>query len=693
MARFERNVSSGCTASSVLPDWLSLYVVIVEWLRDHGLLRKIGEKFRIYRQGGYTGEDVFMFLLALFCSGLRIGVKPFWERSLPHGGRLAALAGRSKWPSQASMSRALDATDTRLVTEFLDWLLVEVPSQWHKPTGCESYVVGNGAVWHVFDWDTKVQAFRQRGLPTGIAFPEPKRRVDDISAVGYAGRKRGQVQLSVSKVQHRGSSQWVAVDVQPGNGDLTCQQEMAHASVSFWAKANGVRPEECILVSDGAQGGRVQVKVGESSVVRFLSRACDYQVLESEPVSEILQEAQWMVVSNSGSGPQRYAAELGHKCFGNGPRIRYVVTRHQSFGLNEKARGAGREIDGWHYELFSSNVPTESFSASELVQLYYGRCAMENQLACENREFGLEHLFSMHPPGQTVAVGIAMFVWNMKLHLGIAVAQATGELPTQHKDTTTTASSPKRELALTTISEGMTDNDDECESKVPILPGRIPASEVDIDAIPVAVIDRCLERNKGWAWAPEKRGFICPAGHPVANMGARQQGLGSIHLVFRGFKRHCISCDIRHKCSKSTSRHFRKAIAITLTPEQTRRVTGRSLSPFAKRPRKTWQWILPTASHSRVMLGKMKHPTLLPAELRKSIDRQCWSIHAAVTIHGQKELSRPHSPFIAHTDSERQRRRKTWQQRRAWNALPESTCVKTTIKGSPGLAHLFGVPL
>lgn len=214
---------------------------------------------------------------------------------------------------------------------------------------------------------------------------------------------------------------------------------------------------------------------------------------------------------------------------------------------------------------------------------------------------------------------------------------------------------------------------------------------MNTDAIPSDVIGRYLERNEGWTWTPERGGFTCPAGNPVVGIGARQQSRGSLLLLFRGFKRHCVGCDIRHRCSSTTSRHYRKELSLTLTPDQIRAITETGLQPVS-RPESSWQWIPPSSPQRRFAAVDVRGPTLLPAELRKFIDRECWSLHTAVRINPGPELPKVSSPYIAVTSSKRQRRRQTWTERRAWNALADSASVVTTLKGSPNLARLFGAP-
>jgi hypothetical protein len=96
---------------------------------------------------------------------------------------------------------------------------------------------------------------------------------------------------------------------------------------------------------------------------------------------------------SSGSGPTRLAAELGDVLLQpskntttnegerfEAVRVRVVVSR---FAAAQKS-GAGVVIDGWQYELYATDLPTEAWPAAEIVELYYGRCGQENRFAQED---------------------------------------------------------------------------------------------------------------------------------------------------------------------------------------------------------------------------------------------------------------------------------------------------------------------
>jgi hypothetical protein len=105
-----------------------------------------------------------------------------------------ALFERDRLPARSTLSRFLAALTEEAVealrTLFLDDLLSR-PLSNEKQTG--GLVDREGQEWVVFDIDGTREAARQRALPQTEEFPPVFRRLDDVCAPGYTGRKRGQV--------------------------------------------------------------------------------------------------------------------------------------------------------------------------------------------------------------------------------------------------------------------------------------------------------------------------------------------------------------------------------------------------------------------------------------------------------------------------------------------------------------------
>ena len=105
-----------------------------------------------------------------------------------------ALFGRDRLPSRSALSRFLAALTQAPVealrTLFLDDLLSRQLTP-DKQTG--GLVDRAGHTWVVFDVDGTREAARQRALPQTNDLPPTFRRLDEVCAPGYRGRKRGEV--------------------------------------------------------------------------------------------------------------------------------------------------------------------------------------------------------------------------------------------------------------------------------------------------------------------------------------------------------------------------------------------------------------------------------------------------------------------------------------------------------------------
>ena len=130
-----------------------------------------------------------------------------------------ALFDRDRLPSRSALSRFLaaltEAPVEALRTLFLDDLL-ERPLTPDKQTG--GLVDRAGNTWVVIDLDGTREAARQRALPKGDDLPPAFRRLDDVCAPGYTGRKRGEVVRTRTTVAQAHSYQWLGSFGNRGNG-------------------------------------------------------------------------------------------------------------------------------------------------------------------------------------------------------------------------------------------------------------------------------------------------------------------------------------------------------------------------------------------------------------------------------------------------------------------------------------------
>ncbi len=156
---------------SRLPEWAVEYSLIVRHLLATGRLEELAKRLRIAR-AGYAGLDIALFLLAFFCWGKSSSLSRFGSESAGWGPQLAALAGRSAWPSASRLSRGLAVADRCDLDTFGVWLLgagaggTELLAH---PLAMATDT--HGEPWAVFDFDPTVETLRQRALPEGADLP------------------------------------------------------------------------------------------------------------------------------------------------------------------------------------------------------------------------------------------------------------------------------------------------------------------------------------------------------------------------------------------------------------------------------------------------------------------------------------------------------------------------------------------
>ena len=150
-------------------------------------------RFTRKRFGRYEVIDFLAVLFGYAISGERT-LEEFYERLQPFAGLFMALFDRDRLPSRSALSRFLAALTEEPVealrTLFLADLLAR-PLTPDKQTG--GLVDRQGHSWVVIDIDGTREAARQRALPKGDDLPSAFRRLDDVCAPGYTGRKRGEV--------------------------------------------------------------------------------------------------------------------------------------------------------------------------------------------------------------------------------------------------------------------------------------------------------------------------------------------------------------------------------------------------------------------------------------------------------------------------------------------------------------------
>ena len=395
----------------------------------------------VNRSGGYSGLNAFIFMMLFFCSPLFRSFRAFEEDIAAHNEHIAAIAGFRRLLSTSSLSRLLLRITQEEVDNFSSWILLDFPNILpilERPDVLHIDRAGNP--WHILDMDPTCEGVRERGLPEDVDLPKGNRRNQNVAQKGYLGRKRGQKIVRRTAVFHSGAKIWVQCSVGSGKGVHSYQLEKAfQTAADLHARLNSTNTSRMLMRFDGEFGHNRTFALGQKHGISVLTRISHYNLFKDIRILERMNSGKWMVVPDSGSGPKRFALDLGiieltsteQRYLEEGvpidpQKVRVVVTRHES-GL---ARGAGKFLDGQKFELFAASNSLEAeFSASDLVFLYFGRTSQENNFLLAKKENRLKTTYCAELPGETFAQLVSLGVWNMKVARGEMLSQFTGVSP------------------------------------------------------------------------------------------------------------------------------------------------------------------------------------------------------------------------------------------------------------------------
>ncbi len=508
------HIQTSSESNPAPPCWFGEVVLLSGYLRQHGILSKISEQVRLARKrfGRYEVIDFLAVLFGYAISGERT-LEAFYERLQPFALPFMALFERDRLPSRSALSRFLAAlTETpveALRTLFLDDLLGR-PMTHDKQIG--GLVDRTGSEWVVLDIDGTREAARQRALPKAADLPEPFRRLDDVCAAGYTGRKRGEIVRTRTVVSQAHSYPWLGSFGNRGNGRYREELRKALAAIGRYLTAHQLTQERALLRLDGQYGtGAV---LSDLAGFAFVTRGKEYSVLDHPLVQARLHlppdqfqqrlESQ-MVRSLYNCSPVPVGPE--------GVLCRVVVATHPA---TKKKSPVGVTRAGMVYELFFSNLPQQAFTASDVVELYLHRGAFEPALADEDEEQDPDRWCSQSAWGQEAWSIISQWVWNLRLELGHQL----------HPD-----------LVRTT-------------EFAPALPSPSPhAAPASGYAPPQVGLPWKAGRFSGQDFPLQPDGTLrCPADQKLLAHEQRREADGSLRVVYGASIHSCRPCPLREQC-------------------------------------------------------------------------------------------------------------------------------------------------
>lgn len=658
--------------ASRLPDALVEGAALLLDLRRRGVVDDVARRLKIRRQGGFCGLDVWLTLMLYMTTGADVGVRKFWDVVRPHVPALAALAGRRRLPSPASLSRALDAVEPGLLREQASWLLCGVPgldAVLRHPSVQTYDARGDG--WHVFDLDPTVRTLRHRSLPVDDDLPEPVRTSADTAAPGHAGRKRGDVQFRRMSVQHAGSSAWVHDHLSPGNGDGMLDFEPALDSIVATCERLGAPRSRALVRMDGEHGNVPWFSACRQRELPFVTRLNRPKLLEDVDVLDRLRKATWSFVPDSLSGPQRSATDLGVLTVRPDRKtkrpdgsaydpvtVRVVASRYPRSG----AANRGRVLDGWQVELFAVDLDAQAWPATDAVAQFFGRASQENRFAQEDRELGLDRIVSYHLPGQELATLVGLSLWNLRLARGFELEPPPDVRPVQqlrrHRRDDRAPPSWPRDPVLDEV-----------------------LTELDWPTL--------LAKRPGWSFDADTRELRCEEGRLLTLTTVRPEphAVGLTSVVFCRPHGGCEDCRARQGCLRSGRPLASKHVELSVPSGVAERLRARLARVRGKSDRAAATTIQAVAAAPGPL--DITEPLFLPAQARDRFHR----LFRAVTLHVEVDLpapSRPRPTLVASDVGGRQRRRKSWAQNVARNALPDGARVRLTVEAPTEVRHLLG---
>lgn len=279
----DSSVTIQTSAQSVpsTPAWFGEVTLIAHYLKQQGVLSALEERVRFARRrfGQYDLIDFVAVLLGYAISGEQT-LEAFYERLQPFALAFMALFGRNRLPHRATLSRYLSSLDQATVkalrTLFLEDLLA-------RPLVKEKQLGGlwdrREEQWRVFDVDGTRQAARQRAVPQIEEVPAVQRRLDEVCAPGYLGRKRGEVVRTRTTAIQAHTHQWIGTFGGAGNGDYRGDLLQVGEAIRAYLTAQHLPFSQGVIRLDGQYGNGAIVEDLAGLGLGYMMRGKDYNLL------------------------------------------------------------------------------------------------------------------------------------------------------------------------------------------------------------------------------------------------------------------------------------------------------------------------------------------------------------------------------------------------------------------------------
>ncbi len=399
---------------------------MVHHLTTEGVLDAFGHQVRLVRGrfGSYEPIDFLALLMGYAISGERT-LSDFFERVTPFETAFMALFGRRCLPHRASLSRFLADVDHPCLEAFRALFQQKSFVQGWTSESIGGIFDRQDHRYIVFDVDATRQAARQRALPCAPELPPARRRLEGVCALGYKGRKRGEVVRTRTTALQIHTRQWIATYAGRGNGDYRGELASALQAITTYLAQFALTTQVALVRLDGQYGDASVIAQIIQSGVYLVTRGRGYQLLEHPQIQQVLAHPPTANVSSVTTGEVVELFDAGWMHLDERLFLaRVIVARHRT--APGKSMTVGKFIGEWVYELFITTLDANGFLAEDVLDLYHGRGAFEAVLSDEDVEEDPDRWCSYTECGQELWQIACQWVWNLRLTLGQTMQAGKG---------------------------------------------------------------------------------------------------------------------------------------------------------------------------------------------------------------------------------------------------------------------------
>jgi hypothetical protein len=478
---------------------------------------------------------------------------------------------------------------------------------------------------------------RQRALPSTPDRPPAQRRLNEVCAPGYLGRKRGETVRTRTTVLQAHTHQWVGTFSGPsgaGNGDYRRELRQAMQAISVYMKAHSLPLSRAVVRLDGQYGNGAIV--ADLAGLAYVMRGKDYDLLDLPQVQARLVQPPDQQITHPETGTCRALFDFPDLNLSpSGPRARVIVATHPA---TESKAPVGTTCGESVYELFYTALPRVAFTPADVVKLYLHRGAFECVLGDEDEEQDPDRWCSHTAWGQEFWLIVVQWTWNLRLELGHALH------PTPMRTT---------EFAPASANE---------------------AAEAALDPVPQPSESASVAYGPPqWARQSYTKGFAgadfslqpdgtlrCPAGQPLYAQERRPERNGSLRVLYAARIGHCRSCLLREQCQESATTIKARRVSAVYWPISSCSSVSSGFSPALEEASS------PAAPHP-VLWGDWQR-RFHRREVVKLLRHQQVDIRLAETAPSAQQPP----PVRLLSRAERAHYRLSWAERLARNARPKT---------------------